>query len=426
MHSFRYRQGLLHCERASLEELASNYGTPLYVYSSQTILEHYRKLDLALADLDHEICFALKANSNISVLQLLAKEGSGFDIVSGGELYRVIRAGGDPRKCTFAGAGKTADEIAYALSVDVLSFNVESEQELIAINEIAGRLGKIAPVALRVNPDVAVETHKYISTGKAENKFGIGFERIPEVYRNAARLRNLRLCGIQTHIGSQITEVSPFAEVITKLLPLVASLQKDYGIEFFSIGGGIGIAYHDALQSGDQGWWKNHEPTFTIQEYADALLPILRGIPVRVLIEPGRYLVGNAGVLLTRVLYIKESPTKTFVIVDSGMNDLIRPALYQGYHEIVPVRESASEKKFTVDVVGPVCESGDFFAQGRELPAIRAGEVLALMSAGAYGFTMASNYNSRLLPAEILVTGADAQIVRRRQTYDDLISLEMG
>ncbi len=426
MHSFHYREGLLHCEGVSLEELASRYGTPLYVYSSETILEHYRKLDLALADLDHEICFALKANSNLAVVQLLAKEGSGFDIVSGGELYRVIKAGGDPRKCTFAGAGKTAEEIAYALSAEVLSFNVESEQELIAINEIAGKLGKIAPVALRVNPDVAVKTHKYISTGKAENKFGIGFDRIPEVYKNAAKLPNLHFRGIQTHIGSQITEVRPFAEVIAKLLPLVASLQKEYGIEFFSIGGGIGIVYHDALQSGDQAWWTDQKPTFTVQEYADALLPLLRAIPVRVLVEPGRYLVGNAGVLLTRVLYIKESPSKTFVIVDAGMNDLIRPALYEGYHEIVPIRESADVKKFTVDIVGPVCESGDFFAQGRELPAIRSGDALALMSAGAYGFTMASNYNSRPLPAEVLVAGTQARLVRRRQTYEDLISLEVA
>jgi diaminopimelate decarboxylase len=380
-----------------------------------------------LHELRHEICYAVKANSNLAIIRLLAEQGAGFDIVSGGELYRVIRAGGNPAKCTFAGVGKSREEIEYALRCEVLSFNVESEQELSAINEIAKSLNKRAPIAIRVNPDVSANTHKYISTGKTENKFGIAIDRVAEVYNRAKTLTNVKIRGVQMHIGSQIVETKPFVHAIEKMLPLVRQLKSDSGIEFFSIGGGIGIVYRGSLESGDEVWWKQEEPkhALTIQDYADATVPLLKSLPMRVLLEPGRFLVGNAGVLLTRVLYVKRTPAKTFVIVDAGMNDLIRPALYQGYHEVVPVRESKDRTVTKMDVVGPVCESGDFFALDRELTEVEPGEILALMSAGAYGFTMASNYNSRPLPAEVLVSGAEAKIVRRRQSYADLINLEI-
>ncbi|MBV8533619.1 MAG: diaminopimelate decarboxylase [Verrucomicrobia bacterium] len=427
MHSFHYQRGKLTCESYPLDKAAERYGTPLYVYSSHTIVDHYKRLDQALHELHHEICYAVKANSNLAVIRLLAEQGAGFDIVSGGELYRVIKAGGNPVKCTFAGVGKSREEIEYALRCEVLSFNVESEQELSAINEIAKSLNKRAPIAIRVNPDVSANTHKYITTGKTENKFGIAIDRVTEVYRRARTFTNIKIRGVQMHIGSQITDSRPFVQAIEKMLPLVRQLKSDCGIEFFSIGGGIGIVYRGSLESGDEVWWKQDEPkhALTIQEYASAIVPLLKGLPIRVLLEPGRFLVGNAGVLLTRVLYVKRSPVKTFVIVDAGMNDLIRPALYQGYHEIVPVRESKDRPVTRFDVVGPVCESGDFFALDRELTEVEPGEVLALMSAGAYGFTMASNYNSRPLPAELLISGAEAKIVRRRQSYADLVNLEI-
>jgi diaminopimelate decarboxylase len=427
MHSFHYQRGKLTCESYPLDKAAERYGTPLYVYSSQTIVDHYHRLDQTLHELHHEICYAVKANSNLAVIRLLADQGAGFDIVSGGELYRVIKAGGNPTKCTFAGVGKSREEIEYALRCEVLSFNVESEQELIAINEIAKSLSKRAPIAIRVNPDVSANTHKYISTGKTENKFGIGIDRVAEVYGRAKKMSNIRIRGVQMHIGSQITEIKPFVQAIEKMVPLVRQLKSDCGIEFFSIGGGIGIVYRGSLESGDKVWWKEDESkhALTIQDYAGATVPLLKNLQVRVLLEPGRFLVGNAGVLLTRVLYVKKTPAKTFVIVDAAMNDLIRPALYQGYHEVVPVREAKDQPVIKVDVVGPVCESGDFFALDRDLSEVEAGDVLALMSTGAYGFTMASNYNSRPLPAEVMISGAEAKIVRRRQNYADLISTEL-
>jgi diaminopimelate decarboxylase len=426
MHSFHYQRGKLTCESFPLDKAAERFGTPLYVYSSQTIVDHYYRLDQSLHELHHEICYAVKANSNLSVIRLLADQGAGFDIVSGGELYRVIKAGGNPAKCTFAGVGKNREEIEYALRCEVLSFNIESEQELNAIDEIARSLKKRAPIAIRVNPDVSANTHKYISTGKTENKFGIAIDRVAEVYARAQKMNNIKIRGVQMHIGSQITEVKPFVQAIEKMVPLVRQLKSECGIEFFSIGGGIGIVYHGSLESGDKVWWKDDESkhALTIAEYAGAIIPPLKSLAIRVLLEPGRFLVGNAGVLLTRVLYVKKTPAKTFVIVDAGMNDLIRPALYQGYHEVVPVRESKDQPLTKVDVVGPVCESGDFFALDRDLPQVEAGDVLALMSAGAYGFAMASSYNSRPLPAEVLVTGGEAKIIRRRQSYADLISLE--
>jgi diaminopimelate decarboxylase len=426
MHEFTYRDGILHCEGVPLTDLVAQHGTPLYVYSAETIRGHFRRLDRALADLDHRVCFAMKANSNLAVLNLLAREGAGFDIVSGGELFRVLKAGGRAEDCTFAGVGKTREEIEYALREGVYSFNVESEAELHFLDEVAGSLGRKAPVALRVNPDVDAQTHKYISTGKSHNKFGIGIDRILGVYAQAAKLPNLIIRGIQTHIGSQILETTPFVEAMDKLIPIVRELQKAYGIEFFSIGGGVGIIYHGTLESGSRDWWDTGKEEgarrIGFDEYAQAVVPLLKGLGLKILLEPGRSLVGNAGALLATVLYVKHTPAKSFVITDAGMNDLIRPALYEGHHEIALLKEPAEGTATgPVDVVGPVCESGDFFAQDRQLSAVEPGDGLALLSAGAYGFVMASNYNSRRLPAEILVDGAKAEVVRERQTWDDLV-----
>jgi len=433
VHSFRYHEQKLHCESVDLERVAEKYGTPLYVYSAGTILDHYRRLEAALVPLDHLICYAIKANSNGAILGLLSEAGAGFDIVSGGELYRVLKAGGDPQKCTFAGVGKSREEIEYALDQEVLSFNVESEAELRSIDQIARNKDVRASIALRVNPDVDAGTHRYVSTGRGENKFGIALDRVPAVYEEAARMPNIIIRGVQMHIGSQITDAAPFAEAIAKVAPLIQELKKRYPIEFFSVGGGIGIVYESSFASGSKDWWTEKDRVqatmtlpLTIDDYAAAILPPLRSIGLRVLLEPGRLLVGNAGVLLTRVLYLKQTGQKKFVIVDAGMNDLIRPTLYQSYHEIVPVREPATGKREPVDVVGPVCESGDFFAQNRELPEMKEGDLVALMSAGAYGFAMASNYNSRPLPAEVLVQGDRFSLIRRRQKVEDLVSGECG
>ena len=427
MHSFHYQNKELFCEDVALARTADEFGTPVYVYSAGTILDHYRRLDAALAPLDHLICYAVKANSNGAILKLLAEAGAGFDIVSGGELFRVLKAGGAADKCTFAGVGKSRDEIDYALDKGVFSFNVESEAELEMIDRVARDKKMQAPVAVRVNPDVDASTHRYISTGRSENKFGIALDRITAVYEQAAQLPNIRIRGIQMHIGSQITAAKPFAEAIAKVAPVIGELKQKHGLEFFSVGGGMGIIYKRALESGSGNWWHDHggeESAFSVADYAAAIVPPLRELGLRVLLEPGRFLVGNAGVLLTRVRYIKQSETKKFVIVDAGMNDLIRPALYQSYHEIVPVREAAASDREAVDVVGPVCESGDFFAQDRELPPFEEGDLVALMSAGAYGFVMASGYNSRPLPAEVLINGNTSKLIRRRQTMDDLVREE--
>ena len=432
MHFFRYHDGTLHCEDVDLVGVAEKFGTPLYVYSAGTILDHYTRLDAALVPLDHLICYAVKANSNRAILKLLADAGAGFDIVSGGELYRVIAAGGDPARCTFAGVGKSRDEIEFALEQGVYSFNVESEAELDYIDRIASAKNLRAPVALRANPDVDPHTHEYVSTGSRENKFGIALDQLPAVYERAAKMRNIEIVGVQMHIGSQITEAEPFASAITKVTPIVRELKSKYGIKFFSIGGGMGIIYRRALESGLGKWWHDHGPAcagsvFSIRDYADAIVPPLCELGIRILVEPGRFLVGNAGVLLTRVRYIKQTAEKKFAIVDAGMNDLIRPALYQSYHEIVPCRASVSDAKRTekIDIVGPVCESGDFFALDREMPKVHEEDLLAIMSAGAYGFVMASSYNSRPLPAEALVHGDKVSLIRRRQTWEDLVRDEV-
>jgi diaminopimelate decarboxylase len=425
VHSFQYRDGKLYCEDVDLARVADEFGTPVYVYSAGTILDHYNRLDAALGSLDHLICYAVKANSNRAILKLLAGAGAGFDIVSGGELFRAIKAGADPQKCTFAGVGKSEEEIEYALDKRVHSFNVESEAELEFIDKIAGAKKSRAPIALRVNPDVDPHTHKYISTGSRENKFGIALDDAPRIYERAAKMPNIDIVGIQMHIGSQITEAAPFSTAIAKVAPLARDLKSKCGIQFFSIGGGMGIIYRRALDSGTGKWWHDHggeSSAFRVRDYANAIVPPLRDLGLRILVEPGRFIVGNAGVLLTRVRYVKKSGAKKFAIVDAGMNDLIRPALYQSYHEIVPVESTRKSKSVEkIDIVGPVCESGDFFALDREMPQVCEGDLLAIMSAGAYGFTMASNYNSRPLPAEALVRGNDVSLIRKRQRWEDLV-----
>ncbi|MDH4477016.1 MAG: diaminopimelate decarboxylase [Verrucomicrobiaceae bacterium] len=425
MHHFRYLQGSLHAENVDLQTLAEQHGTPLYVYSKETIVDHYTRLDKGLSRLDHMICYAVKANSNLAVLSAIAQLGGGFDIVSAGELFRVLRAGGQASKCTFAGVGKTRDEIEYALKEGIYCFNAESEAELRFIDQIAGEMGLKAPVAVRVNPNVDAKTHAKITTGKSENKFGIDFDRIGEVYEIIAKeCPNLEIRGLQMHIGSQLTSVGPFVEAVEKVKPLVKEMKAKYGLQFFSIGGGIGIVYKQSLDSGSQDWWSlegNESHPLTIQAYADAVVPLLEDLGLRILLEPGRFMVGNAGVLLTKVVYEKRGKAKVFKIVDAAMNDLIRPTLYEGWHQIVPVQSKPGEENELSDVVGPICETGDYLAQNRELPPLNAGDVLAVMSAGAYGFTMASNYNTRTMPAEILVDGSEAYVVRERQTLEDLV-----
>ncbi|MDA1274059.1 MAG: diaminopimelate decarboxylase [Verrucomicrobia bacterium] len=419
MHSFRYVHGRLHCEDVAIESLVKRHGTPLYVYSHETLSRHFEKLDEALRPLDHLICFAVKANSNLAVLRTLSRKGSGFDIVSEGELRRVIAAGGDPRKCVFAGVGKTESEIAYALKQGIYAFNVESEPELKRINQVAAKLKKTAPIALRVNPNVDAHTHAKITTGTYENKFGVAFEQVERIYARARALRNVRLRGLQMHIGSQLTEVKPFADAVRKVVPLAAKLAKRYGFEFFSIGGGLGIVYQPALASGDETWWKSPpaRKMLTPSKYADELIPLLKPLGLKILIEPGRFIAGNSGILVTRVEYVKQTGKKNFVIVDAAMNDLVRPAMYDSYHEIVPMKQ-ANGKLVSSDVVGPICESGDTFCKDRMLPRSVEGDYLALLSAGAYGSAMGSTYNTRPLAAEVLVRGKRSELVRQRQPIE--------
>jgi len=425
MHDFRYVGNRLFCEGVAVESLARKHGTPLYVYSQRTLADHFQKLDAAMSPVEHMVCFAIKSNSNLSVLRTLANLGAGFDIVSGGELQRVIAAGGDPRRCVFAGVGKTEAEIEFALRRNVYSFNAESEPELQRINKVAARLKKIAPVAVRVNPGVDACTHAKITTGTYENKFGVQFERVEGVYARAGKLKNLRLRGLQMHIGSQITEAAPFEKAVRKVLPLLKRLQEKYALEFFSIGGGLGIVYQPALSSGAAAWWKTSaaKDILTPEKYAARLVPLLRPAGLKILMEPGRFISGNAGILVTRVEYVKRTGRKNFVIVDAAMNDLIRPAFYDAYHEIVPLTKK-SGAAISSDVVGGICESGDYFCKDRPLAKVGEGDFLALMSAGAYGFVQASNYNTRPLAAEILVNGRRAAVARERQPVKEIWSGE--
>lgn len=421
MHGFHFTQGQLCCERIRLADLADKYGTPFFVYSQTTLSEHFGRLNDALAPLDRLICFAAKANSNLAVLSTFASHGSGFDIVSEGELRRVMAAGGDPAKCVFAGVAKTEAEIEFALRQGIYCFNVESPAELARINEVAGRLKRRAPVAARVNPNVDAHTHAKVTTGTYANKFGIALEQVERLYQQGAKLKHVYWRGIQMHIGSQLTLVTPFEEAVRKVAPLARTLAARHGLEFFSVGGGIGVVYQDALASGAKAWWQRPaaKSIITPELYAQRLLPLLQPLGLKILFEPGRFLVGNAGALVSRVEYIKQTGKKTFVIVDAAMNDLIRPAFYDSYHEIVPVRRKTG-KSVSSDVVGGICESGDYFCKDRPLPALKQGDLIVLLTAGAYGSVMGSNYNSRPDVTEVLVKDDVADVVRERQKYEDI------
>jgi diaminopimelate decarboxylase len=410
MNHFQRRGGVLHAEAIPVEDLARAYGTPLYLYSTATLTRHWRVLDRSLRGLRHLVCYAVKANSNLAVLNLFARLGAGFDIVSGGELYRVLKAGGDPGKVIYSGVGKRDDEIAFALDQRVRCLNVESGPELGRVSVVARRLGVRAPVALRVNPDVDPRTHPYIATGLKRSKFGVTVEEARRLYALAARDPALDLRGLAIHIGSQITSVGPFLDAIARVLDLARDLSRQgVRLRHLDIGGGLGIQYRD------------EEPPHP-DDYGRAVKQALRGFPGEVILEPGRVLVGNAGVLVTRVLYVKRSGRRTFVVVDAAMNDLVRPSLYGAHHDIEPVgRVERRARQVTCDVVGPVCESSDFLARGRRLPEPAAGDLLCVRSAGAYGFAMSSNYNSRPRAAEVLVEGRSARLARRRETLRDLV-----
>ena len=408
MHYFEYRNDELFAEDVPMRELARRFGTPFYVYSARTLRRHFRVFDEAFAGTDHLICYAMKALSNLSILKLFASMGAGFDIVSVGEMMRCLRAGADPRKIVFSGVGKTDEEIAAALEHRILMINAESRGELHRISDVAGRIKKRAPVSIRVNPDLDPGTHPHISTGHRDSKFGVPLSQVDEYYAEARGLPNLDLVGLSTHIGSQITETSPFTEAANKIAAIVGRLRgAGVALKYLDLGGGLGIPYQE-------------EPP-PPADYAKAVLKPLSGIGLKILTEPGRVIVGNAGVLVTKVLYLKETDVKRFIVIDGAMNDLIRPVLYEAFHAIQPVTRRAQAKAVTADVVGPVCESGDFFAREREMPEPQAGDLLAVMSAGAYGFVMASNYNSRPRVPEILVDGADAHLIRERETFEDLI-----
>jgi len=415
---------LLQCDDVALERLAERFGTPLYVYSASTIRERMRSFELAFRKIPHTVCYSVKANSSLGVLRLLAGMGCGFDVVSGGELERVLRVDRRAaRKVVFSGVGKTVEEMQAALDAGVLLFNVESEAELWRLAECAARIRAKARIALRVNPDVPANTHPYISTGLHQHKFGIPISEARKLYAQASGTRYLRIAGVSVHIGSQITDVQPFAMAMERVAELVRVLQADgHRIQYVDAGGGLGIAYQEQEARGFAG---------QAAEYAAALWGPLRGLKVHLLLEPGRAIVGPAGTLLTRVLYRKTNGPKRFVVVDAAMNDLVRPSLYNAYHEIVPVniatmgRDANTSRRETVDVVGPICETGDFFARGRELSAIHEGDMLAILDVGAYGMALASNYNTRLRPPEVLVDGKSVKLIRRRETIDDLLRTEI-
>jgi len=406
---FSYLDHSLYCDRITLADIAKRAGTPCYVYSSQTILENFRAYDESLGDLPHTVCYAVKANGSLGILSLLARAGSGFDIVSGGELHRVLKAGGDPAKVVFSGVGKRSEEIEYALENDIHSFNCESEPELALIDALAARRGVKAKFALRVNPDVSADTHPYISTGLREHKFGIDIQEAEGVYERARAHANLEVLGVSCHIGSQLLDVNPIFEALDKVLALVERLRAGgHRITHLDLGGGLGIAYRE------------EDPAPEIRNFADCVRKRLQGRGLTVMVEPGRSIVGAAGVLLTRVLYRKRNVNKEFVVVDAAMNDLIRPALYRSHHDIMPLRETG-RPEIVADVVGPVCETGDFLARDRTMANVAPGDYLAIVTTGAYGFVLASNYNARRRPPEVLVEGDKWRIIRTRENYEDLV-----
>jgi diaminopimelate decarboxylase len=408
MHFFTYKKGELYAEEVPVREIAAKYGTPVYIYSASTLVRHFKAYDEAFDGKHHIICFALKANSNSAVIRLFAKHGAGADVVSGGELFRALKAGIPAKKIVYAGVGKTADEIRFALKSKILMFNVESENELREIDRIAADMKVKASIALRINPDIDPQTHPYISTGLKKHKFGIPIDDALEHYKFAKSLKNIAVVGIHKHIGSQLTKISPFVDALKRILILIDELAKSgIRIDFLDIGGGLGITYLD-------------EQPPQPRDLAEQILPLLEGRDVTVVMEPGRSLVGNAGILVTKTLYLKEGEEKNFVIVDAGMNDLMRPSLYNAYHHIQPVVKTRRDT-IIADVVGPICESGDFLAKDREIPKVNQGEYLAVMSAGAYGFSMSSTYNSRPRVAEVMVNGTKFALVRKRETYADLL-----
>ena len=411
MHFFEYKDHQLQCEGVPIKRIAEKVGTPFYLYSYHTLVRHFTIFDEAFKGIPHLVCYSAKANSNLALLRLFVNLGGGVDVVSGGELYRALKGGADPLKIVFSGVGKREDEIEYALKTGILMFNVESSQELQVINEVAARIGKKAAVAIRVNPDINPRTHPYISTGLKQNKFGIDILRAPMAYRVASQLPHLKIVGIDCHIGSQLVEVEPIVEALRRLKRLVENLRKEgLEIQYLDLGGGLGITYED------------EEPPHPI-EYASTILDEIRGFGCTLILEPGRVIVGNAGVLVAKVLYTKENEEKRFIIVDAGMNDLVRPSYYGSYHQILPVVEEKREE-IVADVVGPICESSDFLAKGRKIPNLRSGDLIAVMSAGAYGFSMSTNYNSRPRVPEVLVRDDKMFVIRQREDYEDLIHKE--
>lgn len=411
MHHFQYKDNDLYCEDVAIEKIAKEVGTPFYLYSKETLEHHFKVFDKAFSDVPHITCYAVKANSNIAILDIFGRFGGGADIVSGGELFRALRAGVSPDKIVYSGVGKKIEEIDFALKSDILMFNIESSQELEVINQRAEKLGKKARISIRINPDVDPKTHPYISTGLKKSKFGIDIKKALNEYRRARELKNIEVVGVDCHIGSQITEIGPFKDAVRKIKELVVTLTSEgFAIKYLDLGGGLGIPYNA------------EEPPQPL-EYARTIIEEVTGLGCTLILEPGRLLVGNAGILVTKVLYTKDSEEKSFVIVDAGMNDLIRPSIYGSFHFIQPVKKE-ERKNAMVDVVGPVCESGDFLAKERQMPEARQGELLAVMSGGAYGFAMASNYNSRPRVAEVLVQGDSYHIIRKRETFEDLIRLE--
>lgn len=412
MHHFQYQNKELHCEDVPVSEIARDVGTPFYLYSHATLRQHFKAFDGAFQGINHLTCFSMKSNSSLAILRLFAQQGGGVDIVSGGELYRALKAGVDPPKIVYSGVGKRMEDLEYALKSDILLFNVESSQEISRLNEVARSLGKRAPVAIRVNPDIDPQTHPYISTGLKENKFGIEIGEALEEYTRAATLGHLSLSGVSCHIGSQLTQVSPFVDAVRLLLELIKKLgQAGIGITYLDLGGGLGITYD------------KEEPPHP-KEYAAALKKELGMEDMTLILEPGRVIMGNAGILVTQVLYTKTTHEKDFIIVDAAMNDLIRPSLYGSYHGIQPVK-MGGRQKVRADIVGPICETGDFFARDREVESFEPGELMAIMSSGAYGFSMASNYNSRPRVAEVMVKGDQHYLIRARESYEDLVRGEL-
>jgi len=408
MNHFQLKNNELFCEEISIKNLAEEWGTPLYIYSHSTLCHHFRTFDSAFQGYPHLICFSVKANSNLAILRTFIKEGGGGDVVSGGEIFRCLEAGIDPKKIVYSGVGKTKPEIDFALKTGILMFNIESTQELNLINQQAKSLNTKAPVSFRINPDIDPKTHPYISTGLKKNKFGIDISQALNKYKLAQSLENIEIVGISCHIGSQITETAPFVESLRKVKDLIKKLKREaITIRYLDIGGGLGITY-------------DKETPPPPSEYAQAILREIGDEEITLILEPGRVIVGNAGILVAKVLYTKSSSEKNFIIVDAGMNDLIRPSLYDAYQEVIPVKIS-SAKKYLADIVGPICESGDFLARDRLLPEPQNGDLLSVMSAGAYGFVMSSNYNSRPRPAEVLVAGKRSYLIRQRESYKKLI-----